>query len=190
MQFDFGKNWLDFSKHALTAEKVEQAKQDFEKLFEKIELNGKNLLDIGFGQGLSLLIAKQKGATVVGCEINPTCEDALKQTLAYFPTIKLTDIPLVKGSILNQDTVEELLQHAENQGFDIVHSWGVLHHTGDMQYALQQTASLVKEGGSLIVSIYNKHWTSPIWLVIKWSYCKLPFWLQKRSLIFSIPSYG
>jgi 2-polyprenyl-3-methyl-5-hydroxy-6-metoxy-1,4-benzoquinol methylase len=179
MQFDFGKNWLDFSKHALTVEKVEQAKQDFEKLFEKIELNGKNLLDIGFGQGLSLLLAKQKGATIVGCEINPTCEDALKQTLAYFPTIKLTDIPLVKGSILNQDTVEQLLQHCDNLGFDLVHSWGVLCLTGKMRNSIQNTASLVKPGGHLVISIYNKHWTSPIWLTIKWLYCKSPKLFQK-----------
>jgi len=179
MQFDFGKNWLNFSKNALTTEKVEQAKQDFEKLFHEIELPGKSFVDIGFGQGLSLLIAKQKGATVVGCEINPTCEQALKQTLTYFPEFKLTDIAWIKGSILNQGTVEELLQHYENKGFDVVHSWGVLHHTGKIQKSIQNASSLVKENGYLIISIYNKHWTSPIWLVIKWLYNQLPSILQK-----------
>lgn len=178
MQFDFGKNWLAFSKNALTSERIEQAQQDFARLFHNIELEGKNFVDIGFGQGLSLLIAKQKGAAVVGCEINPTCEKALQQTLVYFPELKLTDISLVIGSILNQGTVKQLLEHSNHQGFDIVHSWGVLHHTGNMHVALQQTASLVKNNGYLIISIYNQHWTSPIWLFIKWLYNKLPSLLQ------------
>lgn len=82
MQFDFGKNWLDFSKNALTAERVAQAQTDFEKLFQGIDLMGKTFLDIGFGQGLSLLIAKQKGAIVIGCDVNPKCQEALQQTAA------------------------------------------------------------------------------------------------------------
>jgi 2-polyprenyl-6-hydroxyphenyl methylase/3-demethylubiquinone-9 3-methyltransferase len=89
MQFDFGKNWLDFSKNALTSEQVEQAQQDFTKLFHNIELKGKFFVDIGFGQGLSLLIAKQKGATAVGCEINPTVAliivSQMRKNCSYLP---------------------------------------------------------------------------------------------------------
>jgi len=178
MPFDFGKNWLDFSKNALTSAKVKQAENDFAKLFAGIELTGKTFIDIGFGQGLSLLIARQNGATVVGCELNPTCKEALEQTLIHFPHVKSTDIPIVIGSILNQDTVNQLLKYSNNQGFDIVHSWGVLHHTGNMRQAFQSVAKLVKEDGYLVIAIYNKHWTSPIWLIIKWLYCKLPSLLQ------------
>lgn len=179
MQFDFGENWINFSKKSLTAEKIQQAEEDFEKLFDGIELQGKTFVDIGFGQGLSLLIAKQKGASVVGCDINPTCEKALEQTMSHFPQYQVSDIPLVIGSIINQDTINQLLEHSENQGFDIVHSWGVLYHTGDMQKAVQNVSSLVKENGYLVISIYNRHWTSPIWLFIKWLYNKLPSILQK-----------
>ena len=92
MQFNFGKNWLNFSRSALTSNKVAQAQNDFEKLFDGIELKDKNFVDIGFGQGLSLLIAKQKGASVIGCDINPTCEEALKQTMIHFPQYQLSDI--------------------------------------------------------------------------------------------------
>lgn len=187
MQFDFGKNWLNFSKNALTTEKVKQVEQDFGKLFSHIELRGKTFADIGFGQGLSLLIAKQKGATVVGCEINLTCEEALKHTLVYFPEFKLTDIFWVNGSILNQNTVEQLLVYSKNQRFDIVHSWGVLHHTGNMQKSIENTTSLVKLEGYLVISIYNKHWTSSIWLFIKWLYNKLPAFMQKWMVYLFYP---
>jgi SAM-dependent methyltransferase len=39
--------------------------------------------------------------------------------------------------------------------FDVVYSWGVLHHTGDMWSALANVAPLVKPGGRLFVAIYN-----------------------------------
>src|SRR5204863_6251832 len=39
--------------------------------------------------------------------------------------------------------------------FDIVYSWGVLHHTGAMWQALGNVAGLVAEGGTLFIAIYN-----------------------------------
>ena len=50
--------------------------------------------------------------------------------------------------------------------FDIVYSWGVLHHTGAMWNALENIEPLVAEGGKLYISIYNNQggatllWTS------------------------------
>lgn len=179
MQFDFGENWLQFSNRVLTSEKIEQAHKDFEKLFDNIELKEKSFLEIGFGQGLSLLIAKQKESVVIGCDINPKCQEALERTQVNFPQLKPVKIPVIIGSILEQNTINQLLKFSKNQGFDIVHSWGVLHHTGNMEKAIHNTASLVKEGGVLVLAIYNWHWTSPIWRLIKWLYCKLPVLLQK-----------
>ncbi|MFK5970331.1 MAG: class I SAM-dependent methyltransferase [Candidatus Marithrix sp.] len=114
---------------------------------------------------------------LIGCDINPTCEEALKQPMIHFPQYQVSDIPLVIGSILEQETIKLLT--GEGNDIDIIHSWGVLHHTGNMKKSIQNASSLVKENGYLIISIYNKHWTSPIWLFIKWLYNKLPSLLQK-----------
>ena len=46
-QFDFGKNWADFSENALTSDKVEQAKQDFADLMDGIDLRGKSAYGYG-----------------------------------------------------------------------------------------------------------------------------------------------
>lgn len=73
MQFDFGENWFDYSKRALTPERIDQAKADLTVLTEGIELHNKRFLDIGFGQGLTLLTAASMGAKATGCDINPKC---------------------------------------------------------------------------------------------------------------------
>lgn len=39
--------------------------------------------------------------------------------------------------------------------FDVVYSWGVLHHTGDMWAALENVVELVADQGLLFVAIYN-----------------------------------
>jgi len=180
MQFDFGQNWLNFSQKKLTLEKVQQARLDFADLLDSIDLKGKLFLDIGFGQGLSLFSAAQKGAKVIGNDINPKCADVLRMNISYYSELNISDIPVVIGSILNNPVVDELIKKTPSeQGYDIVHSWGVLHHTGDMEKAINNTASLVKRKGYLILAIYNQHWTSPLWKRIKWFYCKSTPFVQK-----------
>jgi 2-polyprenyl-6-hydroxyphenyl methylase/3-demethylubiquinone-9 3-methyltransferase len=57
---------------------------------------------------------------------------------------------------------------------DVVYSWGVLHHTGDMHNAIRNAAALVKPGGRLAIAIYNRvtdRWLSSArWLQIKRAY--------------------
>lgn len=178
-QFDFGENWKNFSQNALTDERLAQSKQDFQKLVQEIDLNGKSFLDIGFGQGLGLLNASTLGAKIVGNDINPKCAEVLKFNQQRFPNLKDQTFPVVVGSILLPENVEKLRQQTDNQGFDVVHSWGVLHHTGNMQKAIENATSLVAKKGIFILAIYNRHWSSFAWWLIKWFYCHVPSFLQK-----------
>jgi 2-polyprenyl-3-methyl-5-hydroxy-6-metoxy-1,4-benzoquinol methylase len=189
-QFDFGKNWASFSKRALTAERIDQARNDFANLMQGIPLKNKTFLDIGFGQGLSLLIAEEHGAKVVGCDINPKCGEVLRRNRALFPNIDQNhEPPIVIGSILQDTTINELKnkQQAQKEGYDIVHSWGVLHHTGDMWGAIDKAISLIAPNGYLVLAIYNKHWSSPIWHLIKKSYCSSPKFLKSMFIISLYP---
>jgi len=185
--FDFGKNWLNFSRSALTADKAQQSRQDFRRLLDQVELKDKSFLDIGFGQGLALFAAAEAGATVHGCDINPTCAEALAVTGRFFPEIPAESLGLTIGSILADQTIDKLRAASGTDGFDVVHSWGALHHTGDMETAIRNAASLVKPGGHFVLAIYNRHITSPVWRVIKWLYCKSPAWLQRAAIALFYP---
>ena len=182
MQFDFGKNWLEFSEKALTEEKINQARRDFGDLMDRIDLHGKSFLDIGFGQGLSLIVATENGAKAVGNDVNAKCADVLYFNALNFSEIRISDLPIVIGSILDSAVVDELKKKAPNGGYEIVHSWGVLHHTGDMKSAINNATSLVKNGGYLVLALYNRHWTSPLWKGIKWFYCCSSNSIQKVTV--------
>jgi SAM-dependent methyltransferase len=188
-QFDFGENWKNFSEKALTPEKRSQSLKDFEKLIGAIEIKDKLWLDIGFGQGLGLLNATLKGAKTFGNDINPKCAEVLTYNQQKFSGLQNINIPTVVGSILADETISKIHQATGNQLFDVVHSWGVLHHTGQMWEAISKATELVKQKGYFILAIYNKHWTSPIWLFIKWLYTKSPSFFKKVIVYLFVPIF-
>jgi 2-polyprenyl-6-hydroxyphenyl methylase/3-demethylubiquinone-9 3-methyltransferase len=177
-RFDFGRNWKAFSENALSEARVEQARRDFRALLVGIPLRDRSFLDIGFGQGLSLLLASAEGAVAVGCDINPLCTEVLRENQRrFFPELSAPTIPVIIGSILDDSVAVALRRKAADSGagtYDIVHAWGVLHHTGDMKRAMGVAASLVRPGGNLVISIYARHWSSRAWRGIKYLYNRAP----------------
>jgi SAM-dependent methyltransferase len=167
LRFGFGRNWRSFSEKALTPESVAAARAQFDALLDGIELAGQSFLDIGFGQGLPLAFAQERGAEVLGIDIDPDNALALRATsrslgLAEPPPHRIVSI------------LDPALPREFPAGFRVVHSWGVLHHTGDMRAALQAACRLVSEDGSFVCSIYNRQWRSPLWRLIKRAYNTLP----------------
>ncbi len=185
-QFDFGENWIDFSETKLDQNVAKEARLEFERLFQDIPLENKSFLDIGFGQGLSLISAQQLGAATVGNDINEKCEHAFRITAEKMNAE--VNIPIVIGSILDGSTVETLRELSpDGQGYDIVHSWGVLHHTGDMNRALLNAASLVNPNGYFVIAIYKRHITSPAWVRIKKFYVESNKFVQDTMVKLFIP---
>lgn len=179
-QFDFGQNWKNFSKKKLTQEKTIQAQNDFKELVKDLNIKNKTFIDIGFGQGLGLLSSAWLGANSTGVDINVKCQQVLEENKVFFPGIHDTQISVIVGSILESETMHKIKNIQEH--FDIVHSWGVLHHTGKMWKAINNCCQLVNQNGYFILAIYNKHWSSGLWKLIKKTYNSSPSLLKSFQI--------
>jgi 2-polyprenyl-3-methyl-5-hydroxy-6-metoxy-1,4-benzoquinol methylase len=147
-RFSFGQNWQEFLKK-VDERRIAVAEASLKVFLRTQALKGKRFLDLGCGSGLFSLAARNLGAEVVSVDIDEfslTCTKHLKQR--YRKGDQLWDIR--KGSALNQRFLQTL------GTFDIVYSWGVLHHTGDMWRALDLARRRVKKGGTLYLAIYNR----------------------------------
>lgn len=164
-RFGFGENWTRFLK-VLDHQRVDMARASLTNMLDTQTLDGKTFLDVGSGSGLFSLAARELGATVYSFDYDPksvNCTNELKHRFYK----EDTNWTIEHGSALDQAYVASLCQ------FDVVYSWGVLHHTGQMWQALKNVAAAVKPEGMLFIAIYNDQgWISRYWTKVKHLYTR------------------
>jgi len=170
--FAFGENWARFLV-SLSDRQIEEATRSVSALIGR-DLREKTFLDIGSGSGLSSLAARRLGARVYSFDYDAQsvgCTQELRQR--FFPGDEAWTV--AQGSVLDEPFLATLGQ------FDIVYSWGVLHHTGHMWGAIENAGRLVRPGGLYVIGIYNfrggRRGTAT-WAKLKRWYCSAPRWQQ------------
>ncbi len=170
--FSFGKNWQSFLT-TLTPERMKIAEQSLETfLGGKNCLKGKSFIDIGSGSGIfSLAALRLKASRVMSVDIDESsvaCARYLKKEEGSPATWQIKT-----ASALDSHAIDKLGR------FDVVYSWGVLHHTGDMYAAIKNVSVLVRPKGQFFIAIYNDyrgliHGKSTFWKKFKQHYNRSP----------------
>lgn len=163
--FEFGANWQDFSKSVNKA-RIDAAIAGLRKLFPD-GIEGKTFLDIGCGSGIHSLAAVLMGAkSVTAIDIDENSVAATTRMLQEYAGKDAVWSASVQSIF---DVPQDMLNK-----FEVVYSWGVLHHTGDMWHAIENAATLVVPGGLFALAIYAKTKMDRAWVIEKRIYSQAP----------------
>lgn len=186
-RFTFGENWRDFLR-TVDESRIAESVAALQQMLGVTTLDGKRFIDIGSGSGLSSLAAHRLGADVTSFDYDPSsvgCTLEMRDRYA-----KDSDRwRIMHGSALDAAFLETL------GTYDVVYSWGVLHHTGQMWNAIHNVLPMVRPQGILFLALYNDQgvWTKR-WFRIKRVYCAgvlgklavssvfVPWWASRIAL--------
>ena len=179
-RFEFGKNWYQFIRKNCSAENIDVSKKHILEFLGVADLRGKTFLDIGCGSGLHSLAALEAGVSAVhGFDYDPDSVRATKYVLGL--RNNPSNWTAEQGSVLDAQFMQSLPR------YDVVYSWGVLHHTGSVWRAIQNAADRVAPNGLFYIALYSSDvQVNPppeFWLEIKKKYVAAGYW-KRRSMDF------
>jgi SAM-dependent methyltransferase len=165
--FEFGRNWAEYAK-LIDENRLKAAEESLLSLH--IDINGKSMIDIGSGSGLFSLAALRLGAKYVfAIDIDENSVATTRRVLSTFGSPEKWSAERI--SVFD-------LSPSRYGTFDLVYSWGVLHHTGDMWAAITSASEMVSPNGTFAIALYE--WTPLcfLWKREKHVYSKAPRAIQ------------
>lgn len=127
---------------------VEKARYDLEPFipaFAEFERwRSRDVLEIGFGLGTDFLRFARSGARLHGVDLTPAAAEAVGQRLA------------LEGLDADARTADAEALPFPDETFDLVYSWGVLHHTPDTEQAMGEVRRVLRPGGEARIMLYSR----------------------------------
>jgi SAM-dependent methyltransferase len=156
--FAFGENWASYA-HLIDEDRLGEAERGLTRLFGDGGLRGRSFLDIGCGSGLHAAAAARLGvAKILAIDVDPVSIRTARSVLERLAGGTPYDVE--ERSVFD-------LSPQEPGRFDVVYSWGVLHHSGAMRPAIGKAAEMVQPGGLFAFALYAKTPLCALWAMEK-----------------------
>jgi ubiquinone/menaquinone biosynthesis C-methylase UbiE len=107
-------------------------------------LAGKDVLEVGCGSGIAVQLFAEAGAKVTAVDLTPWAVATTRSRLEAFG---------LEAEVFEADG--EQLPLADDS-FDLVFSWGVIHHSTDMERALSELVRVCRPGGEVVIMVYHR----------------------------------
>lgn len=107
--------------------------------------HGKKLLEIGVGAGTDHLQWARAGAECYGVDLTEAAIEATKARLALY------------GFTSNLQRIDAEALPFPDEFFNLVYSWGVIHHSEHPERIIKEIKRVLKPGGVFIGMVYGRH---------------------------------
>jgi SAM-dependent methyltransferase len=134
------------------------------------EARGLRVLEIGVGLGADHQCFAEAGADLHGIDLTDRAIEHAKRRLAAFGL----------SSTLSVGDAEAL--HFPDATFDVVYSWGVLHHTPNTVKAFQEVLRVLKPGGRAKIMVYQTWSIVGLMLWVRYAAMRLRPWTSMREI--------
>jgi len=116
----------------------------FDSLIDFDSLGVKDVLEIGVGCGSHAGLLARHAGSFVGIDLTNYAVGTTNQRLKTFG---------LNGKILRMDA--EMLQF-EDESFDFIWTWGVIHHSADTRQVLKEMRRVLRPGGTAVTMVYHR----------------------------------
>jgi ubiquinone/menaquinone biosynthesis C-methylase UbiE len=135
--------------------------------------SGQTMLEVGVGAGTDFLQWCRAGTLAHGIDLTEEAIANVRERL----------------SLYGQRAVELKVANAENlpyadNTFDLVYSWGVIHHSPDTEKAFAEISRVVRKGGTVKLMLYHRHSLVAFYLWVRYALLRARPWRSLSDVVY------